>query len=232
VPDFKLADYIERIKSTRTPKEALEVLHKPLGSIEADSIVVSQLYRPGKSLEEVFLLDSLPEEFRAFVKTVPTHDAALRRVRETIHPFVWRNVIPTDRETEWIKIVSVAEDCKTADGIMIPIPGVSGPLGHMWFGGSNLERRIPALQTISYYAFHHVEQLTGKTANNNIQLSMRERDILTWLSKGKTAWEIGEILSISQRTVEWHIRNAARKLNAVNTLQAVVKATKSGLIPI
>jgi LuxR family quorum sensing-dependent transcriptional regulator len=66
--------------------------------------------------------------------------------------------------------------------------------------------------------------------NKDVHLSKREVSVLTWLSKGKTAWEIGEILHISQRTVEWHTRNAARKLNAVNALQAVATAIKRGLI--
>jgi LuxR family transcriptional activator of bioluminescence operon len=64
----------------------------------------------------------------------------------------------------------------------------------------------------------------------DVSLTKRETDILSWLAHGKTAWEIGTILHISRRTVEWHTRNAAKKLNAVNALQAVAKAIKIGLI--
>jgi DNA-binding CsgD family transcriptional regulator len=47
------------------------------------------------------------------------------------------------------------------------------------------------------------------------------REVLAWASEGKTAWEIGCILSISQRTVEWHMRQACKKLGATNRSQAI-----------
>jgi LuxR family quorum sensing-dependent transcriptional regulator len=72
-------------------------------------------------------------------------------------------------------------------------------------------------------------QLNGAYIKN-VPLTKRETDILSWLAQGKTAWEIGRILHISRRTVEWHTRNAAKKLEAVNALQAVAKAIKIGLI--
>jgi DNA-binding CsgD family transcriptional regulator len=37
----------------------------------------------------------------------------------------------------------------------------------------------------------------------------------------KTAWEIGCILNLSQRTVEWHIEEACKRLGAANRLQAI-----------
>lgn len=46
----------------------------------------------------------------------------------------------------------------------------------------------------------------------------------------ETAWEIGEILHISKRTVEGHLINAARKLNATNRAQAVACAIRYRLI--
>ena len=39
-------------------------------------------------------------------------------------------------------------------------------------------------------------------------LSDREREVLSWTAQGKTAGEIGSILSISARTIEWHIQKA------------------------
>ncbi|MCF6776539.1 helix-turn-helix domain-containing protein [Thiotrichales bacterium 19X7-9] len=48
---------------------------------------------------------------------------------------------------------------------------------------------------------------------NDIELSDKEKLCLKWFIEGKTAYETGEILSISARTVEWHIRNIVKKLN-------------------
>jgi DNA-binding CsgD family transcriptional regulator len=65
-----------------------------------------------------------------------------------------------------------------------------------------------------------------------VTLTDREREVLTWVADGKTAWEIGEVLEISHRTVEWYIQQAAQKLGARNRIQAVVIAARDGLIEI
>ncbi len=47
-----------------------------------------------------------------------------------------------------------------------------------------------------------------------VALSLRERECLQWCAAGKTSAETGAILSISEVTVNWHLKNAARKLDA------------------
>lgn len=48
--------------------------------------------------------------------------------------------------------------------------------------------------------------------------------------EGKTAWEVGTILGISERTAVLHVNNAMHKLGCVNKHQAVLKALRLGLI--
>ncbi len=55
------------------------------------------------------------------------------------------------------------------------------------------------------------------------ELTPREREILRWCSAGKTADEIGKVLGISERTVNFHITNSLAKLNVANKTQAVAK---------
>ena len=52
-------------------------------------------------------------------------------------------------------------------------------------------------------------------------LTAREAEVLTWVARGKSAWEIGEILHIAKRTVDEHVQTAVRKLGAVNRTHAV-----------
>ena len=62
------------------------------------------------------------------------------------------------------------------------------------------------------------------------RITEREIECLQWASIGKTAWEISMILSISERTVGFHLTNAATKLQANNRTHAVSIALKKGLI--
>ncbi|VAW79001.1 hypothetical protein MNBD_GAMMA14-265 [hydrothermal vent metagenome] len=60
--------------------------------------------------------------------------------------------------------------------------------------------------------------------------TVREKETLKWAYQGKTAWEIGVILSISERTVKFHLKNIYRKLNVTNRPQAIAKAIRYGVV--
>ena len=61
-------------------------------------------------------------------------------------------------------------------------------------------------------------------------LTPRELEALRWTMEGKTAWELGRILGITERTAVLHLGNAMRKLGCSNKHQAVLKALRLGLI--
>jgi DNA-binding NarL/FixJ family response regulator len=80
-----------------------------------------------------------------------------------------------------------------------------------------------------------IEARLGKGARNEIwsrqvALNDRELECLTWSARGKTSPEIGTILSLSKRTVNFHIENACRKLNVSTRTEAAAKATSGRLI--
>lgn len=63
-----------------------------------------------------------------------------------------------------------------------------------------------------------------------IELTPREKEILAWTQDGKTYWEIGQIIGISQRTVKYHFARIKEKLDVVSVSHAVAKAMRLGLL--
>jgi DNA-binding CsgD family transcriptional regulator len=61
-------------------------------------------------------------------------------------------------------------------------------------------------------------------------LTERELEALRWTMEGKTAWEVGSILGISEQTAVRHLSNATRKLGCVHKHHAVVTAMRLGLL--
>jgi LuxR family quorum sensing-dependent transcriptional regulator len=86
---------------------------------------------------------------------------------------------------------------------------------------------------MALYAFERVRQILGpeKLQGDN-PLTAREKEVLKWSAIGKSASEVGEILSITKRTVDEHSVRAARKLRAQNKTHAVVKALQHRLIDV
>jgi DNA-binding NarL/FixJ family response regulator len=62
------------------------------------------------------------------------------------------------------------------------------------------------------------------------QLTDRETEVLTWAARGKSSADIAVILDISERTVNFHMDNAMRKLSVATRVQAAVKCVMLGLI--
>lgn len=72
--------------------------------------------------------------------------------------------------------------------------------------------------------------LQGPSETENLQKKLqtteRESDVLYWIAKGKTNKEIGEILSMSPRTVNKHLEQIYKKLNVENRTAAAAIAIK------
>lgn len=63
-------------------------------------------------------------------------------------------------------------------------------------------------------------------------LSLREREVLHWLSLGKSAEDVATILDLSISTIMFHCRGAARKYGTVNRTHTVAEAFRRGDLPI
>jgi len=61
-------------------------------------------------------------------------------------------------------------------------------------------------------------------------LTTQETQCLQWFAHGKTPWEIGEIMKISEATTAFYLENAMKKLGAVNRLQALAIAMDRGIV--
>lgn len=59
-------------------------------------------------------------------------------------------------------------------------------------------------------------------------LTQRELTCLQWVAIGKTSWETGRILGLAERTINYHIHNACRKLGVHSRQAAIATAMRTG----
>jgi two-component system NarL family response regulator len=64
---------------------------------------------------------------------------------------------------------------------------------------------------------------------SNPELSDRELEVLRLMAKGKSNQQIGTALSITERTVKFHVNNIFSKLGVDDRIQAVIVALKRGI---
>ena len=229
-------EFIEQLERLASVDEVMNAMQALLGRFGLEFFCFNTFPQAKQRFEDVMLASRLPPEWlKLYAGKDYVHvDPSVRLCKRTVHPFEWKDApFDPEREPGAVEVVQRATDFGLSRGFLVPIPGPAGCEGDVWMGGCRPELTAqikPLLHLVALYAFDRVRRLQGDAASDKPHLTEREREVLAWASHGKSAWEIGEILSIAKRTVDEHVQSAFRKLGAVNRTQAVAIAVRERLI--
>lgn len=96
-----------------------------------------------------------------------------------------------------------------------------------------MARLMADLQLLAMHASAACQRLLLPTDDAELPaLKPREIEVLQWAAAGKTAWETGKILGISEEGVNYHVKNVLRKWDVPTKHLAVLRASRLGLISI
>ncbi|SHE87103.1 DNA-binding transcriptional regulator, CsgD family [Pseudosulfitobacter pseudonitzschiae] len=164
-------------------------------------------------------------------------DPALLLASRSIAPVDWQRL---RGERTFRDIFRAARDHGISEqGLTVPVRGPYGDVGLFSVTRNCSDREwdllkakiLGELQTAAVHLHDnviHSHALTRKL--HHPSLSAREVEILQWIAAGKSQQDVADILSISNRTVEVHLRSGRSKLGALTTPQAVGRAIGLGLI--
>lgn len=138
---------------------------------------------------------------------------------------------------------SGAADCGLNDGFTFGLPDTKGHFASLFSmaeGDLEYNEREKSLLKILYPVFHNcLSRLTPSLAlkpglygkiETDSMITERELEVLKWIGEGKSNWDIGTILTISEDTVKFHIKNLIRRLSVVNRTHLVSTALAMKLI--
>jgi len=117
-------------------------------------------------------------------------------------------------------------------GYTVPIHDGHGPVAALTFAcdrrNAPFEHCVTSnarvLQLMAMYFHAHARRkLICENRIGQTDLSPREFQCLEWAAKGKSAWEIGRILSLSRHTVASYLDNAKEKLGVRTIVQAATR---------
>jgi DNA-binding CsgD family transcriptional regulator len=118
-------------------------------------------------------------------------------------------------------------------GVMIPINSIAGERQLLRFDGTGprpSQSALNELGMIALHAFDVYDRMRRAELNAPRVLTKRELEVIRWTAQGKTSVEIGQILSLSDHTINAYMNNAIKKLDCVNRTQLVAKAIRFKLI--
>jgi len=76
----------------------------------------------------------------------------------------------------------------------------------------------------------HQRRTDNQTAAALVTLTRREKQIIRLVARGMSNKNVAQMLTISDSTVEFHLRRIYRKFNVRNRTSAVVVAIRHGVI--
>ncbi len=192
----------------------------------------------GKS--EFFAVDNAPAAYQeiAWDTSLARRDPVMQHCKRETVPIIWnRDTYASSGEVDlWERISSFGYHTGICMALHLP----EGR--HFVFGvdrdqslpsnAGELQRVVADLQLFAVYAQDAAMRLLLPSVQQAERpaLTPRELEVLRWTMEGKTAWEVGAILGISERTAVLHVNNAMHKLGCTNKHQAVLKALRLGLI--
>ncbi|TGD98797.1 LuxR family transcriptional regulator [Methylobacterium nonmethylotrophicum] len=236
-------DLVQAVKAARSAAEIVAVLTRAGGIFGYERFAIAGVPQSaGENLPDRLLLMHWPEEWAAryVERRYVQHDPVMAQVRRTTSPFLWSDVA-FDRDAPLARqIMGEAPAFGLGNGLCVPIHDIDGTEAAASFGAPRIDLSDEAragLHLLAIYAHLASRNLAPASParapgrpGGAARCTPREIECIKWAAAGKTGWETSEILSLSQRTVEDYLRNAARKLGAVNRVQLVAQAMREGLI--
>jgi DNA-binding CsgD family transcriptional regulator len=163
------------------------------------------------------------------------YDPAVQAVFTSPSAFTWREI--EERAPKSGKqVFEQARAFNARGGLVVPI---HGPLGDV-MGVTLISEND---QEFDHHTRMNMQVAATIFASRGLALSEIEREVSTdpglsrreiqcvfWINEGKTDWEIGRILGISEDTVAFHLKNAKTKLGVARRSQIPIAAWLRGVL--
>lgn len=203
-----------------------------------DSFGINALPPPGDGADPVILTERTPDGFRGcyvedrfyLVDHICAHARASHEpFRYSEAPYAWA------RASDHRRFMQALNTYHLGNGLVIPIGRPANIPACVWVAGKNPDLdddATRAIQLIALFAAGKAHALSHppNACAQTIKLTPREREVLQWVSAGKTSWEIAAIAGLSERAINKIVAEAMIKLDAVTRTQAVVNAIRIGEI--
>ncbi len=189
---------------------------------------------------EFLTVDNLPREYKdSFLNpTNGRRDPVMQHCKRQSIPIIWdqSTYVKSGLGEKWEE----QSHFGMSNGIALAL---HMPEGRHFFLGVERDQAVPSDPTeltrvvadLQLFAVHAQDAalriLVPRSVDPTLpSLTPRELEALRWTMAGKTAWEVGKVLGITERTAALHVNNATHKLGCVNKNQAVLKALRVGLL--
>lgn len=229
---FDYLGSVERIDTLDALNAAFSGVVAPYGFTH---FACTEVARPGFPALMRPLFGSVTDEWVRRYRERNYHmiDPALRTLLRSTQAFTWSEAEATSDDPRVRTLFGEAREVRADDALVTPVHGAQGHIHCVVMCGDVIEVDSAIRPSLRLAAMYFAE--VGVTLHEASQelptpcpLTDRQIECLRWVGEGKSDWEIGAILNISENTVHRHVEMAKQRLQVSTRVQAVVVAWRSG----
>lgn len=235
-----LQDLVDSLQHAQSANDLDEKFLKLCQLCDLEYYLFATVSAVSLSAPKIYVLSNYPTAwYKAyFDQDMKKHDPVVRYCFENSAPIMWSTLLQNDKycSPEALTLMTNAQSSGLLDGLSVPVKSPSGEICIFSMASARpeqLRRRLLAALPYSQYFSHSAFECYLRL---NIEhhpmkaLTPKEQESLFWACEGKTAWEIAQIMGITERTANFHLSSVTDKLGAVNRQHAVAKAIIHGLV--
>ncbi len=237
----RIEAFIRAADEATSVAQIFDALEKRLKQMGFDRFSYWLLWPPGGSRYPLCITNYPDKWAEHYLKeNHASHDFVGRQAAVNTTPFIWAEMTRHIRITARQKLIfDEGRSAGLNAGGTVPIHGpgaakatftVANEMPDAEFTKLFLSRRHEVHLMATYVHEKIIGMGLNKPLEGPTKLTPREIEILTWIAKGKSRWEVGIILGISEDTVRAHLENVRNKLGATNTTHAIAIALLHGLL--
>lgn len=234
---FDVIGTIDDIEGSKTPENVFAVLFLHLQKYGFQHASIGQVFNPAlaKAPIKQFAQTNFPEAWveKWIANDYMFHDPILQFSLLSNAAYSWETAYKYASRSGK-KILDEGRDFNLIKGLAIPVKIPFRPTGVISLGHDDLdlsESEIAAVQLVCIHAYTHLlSMLAPDMIAPAFALTERETEVLHYAAAGKTNWEIGTILGISEQVAKEHMINISRKLGSSNRAHSVTIGIRAGAI--
>ncbi len=239
--------FLPMVEAAAQGGDLVAVVRTIVEALDFDSFAYALSTNPRPDREaQLFIFTTMPAEWMVLYdkKAYVEVDPRVQRVYDSTLPLIWDQTDFRGRDARTDEFLDDAARYGTQSGIAFTLHDV-GHGGIMIVFNSRfpmidsarvakIQRNLPDLLSFGHY-FHEwfMKSVVDRGFPSRLKgapLTSRERGVLGMVARGLTSEDIAYKLSISERTVHFHINAVRTKLGAANRQEAVAIGMHLGLV--
>lgn len=232
----------ESVSCARTTDELRDALVNFAGRLDFGLVVATLVTERGASPATFVSVANTPKGFVEAASSVPDslRDPVLQGLKTATTPILYDQATYVRAGATDLWEVQAPFGYRTGIAIRLLLPEKR----HLLLGVDRtkplptnevrLTRLLADLQLLAAHLQHAAVELLAPASEIDTKtvprLSHREVEVLRWVAKGKSDWDMSQILGVSEHTIDYYVRQITKKLECRGRHQAVQEAILLGLL--